>query len=139
MTVDGSNAGSPQVMVLRDGDAVPQIPGFLDQVSIEQFVGPYIDTAANRIVRADNQTIFLFELGVTDLKSPAADFQDLVVLVTLARHQDQLLEPTSGKDTTHLISADHRDGSTTPIMPLSRAYDGLATIDGLTFLASFDQ
>jgi fibro-slime domain-containing protein len=32
----------------------------------------------------DNEAIYLFELGTTNLSSPAADFQDLVIVVTLA-------------------------------------------------------
>ena len=34
---------------------------------------------------AQNQAIFLFELGTTNLRSSAADFQDLVVLVTMKK------------------------------------------------------
>lgn len=83
MTV-ASHSGSPNVLTLRDGDSVPNIPAFLDQASIVDFIEDYINPATNRVVLDDNQAIYLFELGMTDLSHPAADFQDLVVLVTLA-------------------------------------------------------
>ncbi len=83
MTVD-SDSASPNVLALRDGDSAPNIRGFLDQGSIVDFIGDYIDPETNRVVLDDNQAIYLFELGMTNLSHPAADFQDLVVLVSLA-------------------------------------------------------
>ena len=78
-----SASGSPNVLVLRDGDAVPAIEPFQNQSSIVSFLQGYIDDATDTVVLADNQAILLFELGTTDLSSSRADFQDLVVLVTL--------------------------------------------------------
>ena len=72
---------SRNVKVLRDGDEVPQISGFLNQGSVVSFLGGYI--ANNKINLEANQAIFLFELGTTNLSSSAADFQDCVVVVTL--------------------------------------------------------
>jgi len=89
MTVDSSQS-SPNVITLRDGDAVPNIPAFLDQASIMQFIQKYIDTSTNTMDLNKNQAIYLFELGTTNLNSPAADFQDLVVLVTLAKDPSDL-------------------------------------------------
>lgn len=83
LTVD-SLAGSPQVLTLRNGDPVPNIAPFLDQSSIAYYVRDYVDPLTNTIALEDNQAIYLFELGTADLTSSAADFQDLVVLVTLA-------------------------------------------------------
>jgi fibro-slime domain-containing protein len=95
---DGDNAGdwrenmthnshiqSQQVRVLRDGDPVPNIAGFNDQTSIEGYVREFVNLQDHTIRLLDNQAIYLFEVGTTDLTSAAADFQDLVVLVTLAR------------------------------------------------------
>ena len=84
LTVSGSTP-TQQLVVLRDGDDVPQIPGFLNQANIVVFVEDYVDPTTNKIVLDENQAIFLFELGTTYMGSPAADFQDLVVLVTLAQ------------------------------------------------------
>ncbi|WP_457651835.1 hypothetical protein [Rhodocaloribacter sp.] len=81
MTVD-SEGGSSNVIVLRDGDPVPDISGFMGQNDIMYFVEPYVDNGM--MVLDPNQVIYLFELGTTNLNSSAADFQDLVTLVTLS-------------------------------------------------------
>ena len=83
MLID-SSAGGQYTLVLRDGDEVPDITPFQNQSSIETFLQGYIDTN-RKVVLNSHEAIFLFELGVTDLSSPAADFQDLVVLVSLRR------------------------------------------------------
>lgn len=83
MTVWGAEE-SPQVLVLRDGDDVPDIDPFRDQSGIQDFVGDYVDADTGKITLESNQAIYLFELGTTKLSSSAADFQDLVVLVSLA-------------------------------------------------------
>lgn len=95
LTID-SDLNSPNVMVMRDGDPVPDIPGFMNQASIEEFVEPYIDMLSNTFSLDDNQAIYLFELGTTDLSSPAADFQDLVVLISLAKDLDGFIDPPGG-------------------------------------------
>jgi len=74
---------SPSVKVLRDGDPVPDIAGYDDQSDAAAFVQGYIDPHDNTMRLHKNQAIYLFELGTTDLDSAAADFQDVVVLVTL--------------------------------------------------------
>ena len=79
-----SDGGTPNTNVLRDGDPVPQHNGYNGQASAEAFLAPYIDSN-DRIVLEDNQAIFLFELGTTNMNSSAADFQDLVVVVTMRR------------------------------------------------------
>lgn len=84
MTVNSADA-LPYVKVLRDGDGVPAIPGFLNQNSIEDYLQPYVNSNTGKISLEENQAIYLFELGTTDLNSPAADFQDLVALVSLAK------------------------------------------------------
>ena len=82
ITVD-SNVNSPYVLTLRDGDTVPDIQGFQNQASVEDFLDPYIDTSTDTVTLAPNEAIYLFELGTTNLGHPAADFQDLVVLLSL--------------------------------------------------------
>jgi fibro-slime domain-containing protein len=79
-----SGDNSPYVLVLKDGDSVPSIPAFQDQTNLAYFVEPYVNTATGKVVLQDNQAIYLFELGTTNLSSSAADFQDLVIMITLA-------------------------------------------------------
>ncbi|MFB6130242.1 MAG: type IV pilin [Salinigranum sp.] len=79
-----SNGSDGWVYVLRDGDAPPNLAGFGDQHSASSYVRPYLDGNGS-IDIADNQAIYLFELG--DSKTgPAADYQDAVVLLTLETH-----------------------------------------------------
>jgi hypothetical protein len=76
-----SNESNGWVYVLRDGDQPPNIAGFGDQDSASSYVGPYLDDDGN-ISLSDNEAIYLFELGNSQTGS-SADFQDVVVLVTL--------------------------------------------------------
>jgi hypothetical protein len=74
---------STLVYALQNGDEVPSYAGAGTQPNIEEFLDPYIDDTTGNIAIADNQIIYLFELWTTDLNSPDADFQDLVLLVTI--------------------------------------------------------
>ncbi len=78
-----SETGGGQLQVLRDGDEVPSVSGYLDQSSVEEYIGEYIG-ADGKVSLAENQVIYLFELGTTDTGSSAFDMQDLVVVVTLS-------------------------------------------------------
>lgn len=80
-----SSPATAQVKVLRDGDPVPNITPFANQTSITTYLQPYLNTQTRKVTLQPHQTIFLFELGTTNISSSAADFQDLVVLVNLAR------------------------------------------------------
>jgi fibro-slime domain-containing protein len=82
MTANSAD-GSQQLHALRNGDSVPEVPGFMGQASVEVMLRDYID-AERKVKLADNQIIYLFELGTTDKGSSAFDMQDLVVLVDLA-------------------------------------------------------
>lgn len=72
---------SDNFVILKNGDDVLGIPGYLDQQDLEVYLQDYV--ADGKIVLAPNQAIFLFELGTTNMGSSAADFQDLVVLLTM--------------------------------------------------------
>jgi hypothetical protein len=78
-----SLSGDDNVLVLRDGDSVPDIDPFMDQTDIGEIVKDYVEDG--KVKLESNQAIFLFELGTTSLSSSAADFQDLVALVTLSK------------------------------------------------------
>jgi len=83
-----------QVKVLRDGDDAPDIDGFDNQSSAEDYVGAYIDYETGKMTMDENQAIYLFEIGTTNVDSSAADFQDLVVLVTLGESPEDFYEST---------------------------------------------
>jgi hypothetical protein len=74
---------SDNIRALRNGDLVPDVPGMSNQSSIEDFVAQYINLSTGTMQMADNQVIYLFELGTNNLNSSSADFQDLVVLLTI--------------------------------------------------------
>jgi hypothetical protein len=98
-----SSSASSYIKVLRDGDAVPTIPGLDEQPSIADFVAGYV--VDGKMSLAANQAIYLFELGVTDLSSSGADFQDLVALVTLAKAAVDTEEETTTTESTLGTSA----------------------------------
>jgi len=83
-----SHEQSDAVKVLRNGDPAPTISGFDGQSTAEFFIRQYL--ANGQVNIDDNQVIYLFELGTTQLTSSAADFQDLVVLVTLGESVEAL-------------------------------------------------
>lgn len=89
-----SHDQSPSVIVLRNGDPVPAIDGFDGQTDAVEFVQQYIDTESGTMTLDVNQSIYLFEIGTTRLTSSAADFQDLVVLVTLGKTPADLEDAT---------------------------------------------
>jgi hypothetical protein len=80
LTVNTST-NSPNLKVLKNGDPVPDIPGFQGQDSIEDFVTDYIENGSIKL--KENEAIYLFELGNTNLNSVGADFQDLVILISV--------------------------------------------------------
>ncbi len=77
-----STGNSPQIWVLRNGDDVPTTSGAYNQADAAEYVADYIDFDSNKIKLKENQIIYLFELGVVGTDSNA-DFQDLVVLISL--------------------------------------------------------
>jgi len=133
-----SSASTPQLITLRNGDAVPNIAGFNNQASLVTFIANYIDSNTNTVVLSPNQAIYLFELGTTNLNSAAADFQDLVVLVTLGKDPAELVTGTSNEPVAHLINVDPRNAMYTEVMPLSRLYDGLAATSAQMFYGTYN-
>ncbi len=85
-----SNEQSSLVKVLRNGDPVPNIQAFGNQSDVLMFVQQYIDPTNDVMLLHENQAIYLFELGTSNPYSSSADFQDLVVLVTLGESPAQL-------------------------------------------------
>lgn len=84
--IERKSWSSDHVKVLRNGDPVPTVDGFLDQASVAYFVRRYVDSDTNTMRLGVNEAIYLFELGTDDTSNPRYDLQDLVVLVTLAEN-----------------------------------------------------
>ncbi|MGK7939847.1 MAG: hypothetical protein AB4062_06795 [Crocosphaera sp.] len=81
MTVASNHSNSPQLEVLVNGDPVPDVTPFANQNTIEFFLRNYVKDG--KISIANNQAIYLFELGTTDQEQSAFDLQDNVVLATV--------------------------------------------------------
>ncbi|MCP5464157.1 MAG: hypothetical protein H7A33_03940 [Deltaproteobacteria bacterium] len=74
---------------LRNGEQAPPLQGFGGQQSVSDFLGPYLNDNGT-VMLNDNQVIMLFEMGVdlsADPDNEAADFQDLVILMTISDSQ----------------------------------------------------
>jgi hypothetical protein len=85
---------SPHVKVLRHGDPVPAMPGFMNQASVAWYLRDYVDDATDTIVLNGGDAIFLFELGSDDPSEEEYDCQDLAVLVEFAPEDGAVqLEP----------------------------------------------
>ncbi|WP_054864445.1 hypothetical protein [Methanosarcina barkeri] len=76
-----TSTNSSNLKVLMNEDRVSDIPGFHGQDSIEDFVKGYIENGSIKL--KENEAIYIFELGNTNLDSSGADFQDLVILVSV--------------------------------------------------------
>ncbi len=92
-----------QVLVLLRGDTPPQFAPFDNQPEIRTFCQSVIDGATGRINIESHQALLLFELGTTNMQSPAADFQDLVLLVDFA----EITRGGSGEPGTNLPANGH--------------------------------
>ena len=78
LTYNSTNTN--QVFALRNGDPVPDYTPFNNQTTIKSYLDEYTDPVTKKISIANNEVIYLYELGSTDKTSPAFDAQDLVVL-----------------------------------------------------------
>lgn len=83
-----SSANSSNVIILKNGDQVPNYKPFDGQTAIQSMVAEHIDKDGIVTLYPD-EVIMLFELGTTNLTSTAADFQDLIVLVTFGESTDR--------------------------------------------------
>lgn len=137
----GPSSSSGNLLVLRNGDSVPAIPAFDDQSSILDFIRDYVDVTTGTVILDENQAIFLYELGTTSLTSPAADFQDLVILVTLGHTVEELQEDEDDDNTnviaSRIVKVNTQTGGAEQIMTLNRVYDGLAATPQGIFLGTF--
>ena len=93
-----SGDNSQQVMVLRHGDPVPDIDPAPGQDPLTVYIADYVDLATNTISLLENQVIYLFELYTTDMTSKFADFQDMVILLSLGGTEAVATTPCSPID-----------------------------------------
>lgn len=83
-----TNSDIQQFLYLRNGDSLPDIPGFANQLALRSLLAAFL-TTDGRMALQDNQIIYAAELGVR--MSPgqplpaAADFNDAVFLVTVEK------------------------------------------------------
>ncbi len=119
-----TSTSTPQIMILRNGDNVPNLGSFMGQLAAKEFVVEFVNQSTQKMVLNENQVIYLFELGTTTLTAAAADFQDLVVLVTLGDTTDYLNTlDAEGDSTTTLaatgyrVNSQWRDSAGNPIAP----------------------
>ncbi len=136
-----STSHADNLIVLRHGDPVPKLDPFLDQDAILDFIIDYVDQDTDTIVLDENQAIFFYELGTTNLASDSADFQDLVVLVTLAKDPTDLENEDDDDDAnagaaSRLVKVNTSTGGFEQIMTLDRIYDALAAADNGMFYAT---
>ncbi len=82
LAVSSTDSDNPRVRVLVNGDPVPDVTPFDNQTTIDVFLWDYIEDG--KISLAENQAIYLFELGSNDDTGSATfDLQDNVVLTTV--------------------------------------------------------
>ncbi|BCU78508.1 hypothetical protein [Luteolibacter sp. LG18] len=82
LTLYNTGTTSPNVVMLKNGDAVPDTTPAFQQGEIESFLKPYINSTTKKISIGPKDLIILYELGQTDTKASGFDLQDLVMLVT---------------------------------------------------------
>lgn len=81
-----TSTNKQQVKALVNDSVPPPLAGFGGQKPVSACIAPYLNQATGKVVLPANQVLLLFELGVnmaTNPNSTAADFQDLVVLMTI--------------------------------------------------------
>ena len=82
MEIDSaSHVNGENVWVLKDGDDVPTVQGYNDQLDLSLYLSAY--TSDGKITLASNEIIYVFELGT----STSPDYQDLVVLISFEECQ----------------------------------------------------
>ncbi len=83
-TYNSQTNNGTQVLTLRNGDTVPLTTPFGRQPTIDSYLTKYIDPTTKKVKLAENQVIYLYELGSTTTTEASFDVQDLVVLATIA-------------------------------------------------------
>jgi hypothetical protein len=77
-----TNSATPNLIMLKDGDKVPQTTPAFQQGKIETFLKPYLSLDGRTVRIGNRDLIILVELGQTNPANSGFDLQDLVLLVT---------------------------------------------------------
>lgn len=81
-----TRSSNMQVVTLKNGDALPTTFPLHSSPQLAGYLGPYLD-ASGKVKVGPMSLLVLMELGTTDRNSLAYDYQDMILLVTLAtRH-----------------------------------------------------
>ncbi len=79
-TIYQSGESDPQVVVIRDGESLPDVPAFTAGTGLQDYLSAYVDTSTGKAVLGEGQALVLYEFEV-DAGDAAADFQDLALLI----------------------------------------------------------
>ncbi|HJO92084.1 MAG TPA: hypothetical protein QF753_01680 [Victivallales bacterium] len=77
-------------VALTTGEIPPSYSPFKKQVSLEEYLEPYMDESTGQIILNENEVLYVFELGQTNTSYSGFDMQDLVMRAVIL-HPDQIL------------------------------------------------
>lgn len=125
-----SNKSNGHILVLRDGDQIPSYMPFGNQQSLKTLLADYVGEDG-KIDIGTYEIILLAEIGASVAKSPSADFQDGVVLLTFTQDAGACGSSNSSSSSSSISSGGsmaicHQPGSPaqqTMIIP-SSAWNG---------------
>ena len=74
---------SQQFEILENGSRIPEYEPYDNQSKIQTYLSDKLVEDSNTVFLAENEMVFLFELGVTNKEHSAFDMQDLVIIAEL--------------------------------------------------------
>ena len=77
-----TNTGGTNVLVLKNGDALPRQFSSKQYGQIQAFLKPYLSTDGKRVKIGNRDLLVLFELNETNPNAVGFDYQDIGALVT---------------------------------------------------------
>lgn len=78
----GTNTGTSNVLVLKNGDAVPRQLATKQYGQIQGFLKPYLSSDGKKVKIGNRDLLVLFELDKTNPNAAGFDYQDIGALVT---------------------------------------------------------
>jgi hypothetical protein len=81
LATNSRNIFNSRVRLLTDGSDVPDLMAFKEQNSVAPYLQKYLDRG--KIKLADNEAIYLFELGQKNANKPGFDLQDNAIKISL--------------------------------------------------------
>jgi hypothetical protein len=110
-----TEATTPNVVALTNGDTPPSTVPAFQQGNIESFLEPYLD-GGGKVSIGPKDVIFLIELGQTNTNASGFDLQDLVILATFdyCKNNNGHGNNVDGVDTSNPGNAPFIDQDTDP-------------------------